>query len=197
MFGERYQPRKTIQPLSPVRSTVGIAFGLRGGMNSAIVMLSCRRDDPARTLFVRHEWEQEVLDFDTMAKELETIRKLYRPVLTVGYYGGKDDEKIFRTLSIRLGQHVEPAPADAIAPTQFLVTDFRSGRLRAKPESMVVRDAKAAIWRDGVPDQTGILAALRCADWGQQQFRQKKRKDAAARTAEMMKEQRRRISRPY
>lgn len=186
-----------LKPPPPMRSTTGVCFGMRGKLASAIVVLSCRRDDPTRRLFVRHEWERAELDFDAMAAELKKIRELYRPALAIGYLGGRDDEKVFKTLSIRLGQNIDPAPGDAVAPTQFLVTDFRSGRLKAKPDSLVVRDVQLAIWRDGTPDQTGIIAALRCADWAQQQYRQKPALKATEKNAAILRDRNRRMSRPF
>lgn len=186
-----------IDPRAPMRSTTGICFGLRGKLTTAIVVLSCRRDDPSRTLFVSHEWEQAHLDIDALALELRHVRETLRPVLTVGYYGGRDDEKVFKVFSVRLGQHIEPAPGDAIAPTQLLIDDVRTGKLKARPGALVLRDAKLAIWRDGTPDQTGIIAALRCASWGAQQYRQKPPRTAEQKNAAALKEQRRRMSNPF
>lgn len=154
------------------RYTAGIALGLRPGINSAVVVIGCKRDDTARTLYVVHEFERDVFSADTMAEALKVARELYRPVVTVGFYGGRDDEKVFRVLSIRLGQHIQPAPGDTIAPMQLLVDDVRTGRLKVRADSLVARDAKAAIWRDGVPSSTGILTALQCAHWGAQQYKQ-------------------------
>jgi len=184
------------------RATLGLCLGLRGGISSAVVVVACKRADPARTLYVAHEWEQKTLDVDAIAAAIKHARDEYHPVYSVGYYGGRDDEKIFKVLSIRLGQYIEPAPGDPTAPTQLLVDDFRSGRLRARADSLTVRDAKGAIWREGVPDQTGVLAALRCAHWAAQQYRnveaqRKARVTGEQRTAAMAKERRRRMERPY
>jgi hypothetical protein len=184
----------------PYRSTMGLCLGMRGGLASAIVVVSVKRTDPARTLFVTHEWEDPHLNLDVIAAALLHARTTFHTVLTIGYYGGRDDEKIFSTLSVRLGQHIEPAPHDNTAPTQILIDDFRVGRLKARPDSLVVRDAKAAIWRDGVPDQTGIIAALRCAHWAAQQYRVvggKTQITGEEKTAALAKERKRRMENPF
>jgi len=148
---------------------------MRGRLSSAIVVLSTGRSDTARTLYVRHEWEKKAFDVDSIAEALADARQRFAPALTISYYGGRDEDEVFRVLSIRLGHHIKTAPNDPTAPTQMLVNDFRTGRLKARPDSLVARDAKLAIWRDGVPDQTGILAALRCAHWAAAQYRPKPR----------------------
>ena len=180
------------------RCTMGLCLG-HSKLTTAIVVVACRRTDPARPLFCVWEWESPVLDFDEVARQLKIARAEYRPVLTVGYQGGRDDEEVFKVVSVRLGQHVEPAPGDQVMPTQFLIDDFRCGRMKLKPGGIVERDVKAAIWRDGTPDQTGPIAALRCADWAAQKYRQRDRK---ARTADekngaALKERARKMQFPY
>lgn len=157
--------------LPALRSTMGLCLGLRPGLSSAIVVVSVKRTDAARVHYVTHEWEEKILNVDNIAAALEVAQKAFHPVLTVGYYGGRDDEEIFKTLSIRLGRHVKPAPHDETAPMSLLIDDFRSGRLKAKGDSLVVRDTKTALWRNDTPDETGVLAALRCAHWAAQQYR--------------------------
>lgn len=185
------------------RSTMGVSLGLRGKLSSAIVVLSCRRNDPARTLYDVHEWEQpaDQLNIDQVAAALADARKKFHTVMCVGYYGGsRDDDKVYGVLSIRLGMHIEPAPHDPIAPTQLLVDDFRTGRLKAHADSLVARDAKAAIWRSGTPDQTGILAALRCAHWGAQQYRVIRPVETltpAQKSEKNRRERQRRLGSPY
>lgn len=181
------------------RSTMGLCLGLRGGLSSAIVVISCRRDDPARTLYVTHEWEQTSLNVDAIAEALSYARKTFHTVFTTGYYGGRDDEKTFKVLSVRLGQHIEPAPGDTIAPMQLLIDDFRSGRLKAKPDSLTVRDASSVIWRDGTPDHTGVMSALRCAHWSAQQYRQRLKKPTAPgdKVSAITKERIQRKERPF
>lgn len=155
------------------RTTLGLCLGLRGKLSTAIVVIACNRTDPERKLFVVHEFEREEFSADETAEALKVARHLHRPVCAYGYYGGRDDEKIFATLSVRLGMHLAPMPGDSTAPMQLLIDDFRQGRMKVLDDSLVVRDVKQAIWRDGVPDQTGILAALRAAHWGAQQYRQR------------------------
>lgn len=181
------------------RSTMGLCLGLRGGLSSAIVVLTCRRDDPARRLYVTREWEQPKLDVDGIAAELKAARADHHAVLTVGYYGGRDDDHVFSVLSVRLGQHIEPAPSDQIAPTQLLVDDFRTGRIKVRAGGLVERDVKGAIWRAGVPDQTGLIAALRCAHWGAQQYRYRgvKPKLADQKDGARMRARIRRQERPF
>jgi hypothetical protein len=65
-------------------------------------------------------------------------------------------------------------PEDLIVSTQLLADDFRSGRLRAEPTSMVARDAALVIWSEKagrmIPNASGyhsdVLDALRYAHWG-------------------------------
>lgn len=181
------------------RTTLGLCLGLRGKLSTAIVVIACRRTDPERKLYVVHEFEREEFNADETADALKVARQLHRPVCAYGYYGGRDDEKVFAVLSVRLGMHLEPMPGDSTAPMQLLIDDFRQGRLKARDDSMVVRDAKGAIWRDGVPDQTGILAALRAAHWGAQQYRQRLKKTPTVheKTMAAQKERRRRQENPF
>jgi len=179
------------------RSTMGVCLGLRGGLNNALVVVSTHRNDPKRTCYVAHEWEESAISFDNIEAAIRNARDRFHTRFTFGYYGGRDAEKILRILSIRLGHHIEAAPEDPIAPSQVLIDDFRTGRLKAKPDSMVVRDAQHAIWRNGTPDQTGILAALRCAHWAAQQYRPKILPTQDQKRAARDKQRKKRMERPF
>lgn len=181
------------------RSTMGMCFGWRGLMN-ALVVLSVRRTDPMRTTYVTHEWEDQMFNVDRMAAAMRDARSRFRVTAVMGYHGGRDDEKIFRTMSVRLGMHVEPAPHDVIPQIQLLIDDFRTGRLKARVDSLVARDAKGAIWQEETPGQTGILAALRCAHWVAQQYRPLKSAAVLSpegKTYANQRERRRRLENPF
>lgn len=179
------------------RSTMGVSLGLRGLLTSAVVVLSVRRDDPTRTHYVAFEWEEQGAHFDNIAAALAHGRKTFRTRYTFGHSGVREEEKTIKVLSVRLGHWIEPAPVDATAPTTTLIDDFRAGRIRARADSLVARDVQAAMWRDGLPDQTGIIVALRCASWAAQMYRARKvvTREEKEKAAEV--ERRRRLERPY
>lgn len=182
------------------RSTMGLCLGMRSGLDSAIVVESARRSDPARTGYVTFEWAIPILDIEQIAATLRETRKAFRTVYTVGFYGGRDDEKVFSTLSVRLNHHIDPAPHDSVAPLKILIDDLRNGRVKVKKDSLVARDAQKTFWREGVPDDTGVLIALRCAHWAAQQYRPKLTKaprTAEEKTADMEKQRRRRMETPF
>jgi hypothetical protein len=184
----------------PWRSTMGLVLGVRGGMTSSIVAVAWRRDDISRALYAVHEWEIAGLNLDAIAAELKHVREMHHPVITVGYHGGREDEKVFEALSIRLGQYVQQMPGDQVVPTKTMAADFECGRLKAPEGGLCARDLPNVIWRDGVPGQTGPIAALRCAYWGALQWRIKKampRKSPEMEAVERRSEARRRAARPY
>lgn len=181
------------------RSTMGVCLGFRFGFSTAIVVLSCRRDDPTRKLYVTYEWEERHCSMDDAAAALAFARKTYHTVLTVGFHGGRDDQNVFQTLSMRLGHYLEPSPQDDIVALKLVIDDMRSGRLKFRPDSLVARDARAAVWRDSSPDQTGVLVALKCAHWGSQKYRQRLKPvlTGAQKTAAMARARRRKVEAPF
>lgn len=186
------------------RCTAGLCLGVRGGLNSALVVLARDRTDSNGTLYVVSETEfTKALDVEAMAAALKLARDEFHPVMTVGYYGGKDEDEIFKTVSLRLGQHICPSPNDVIVPMQLLVDDFRSGRIKAREDSIVARDVEIAIWHDGTPSHTGILTALRCAHWAAMQYaragKQRARPSLTGeeKTAAMNRERIKKMERPF
>jgi hypothetical protein len=188
------------QQMGPWRSTMGLALGVRGGMASSIVVMSWKREDITRELYAVYEWEDASLNLDRIAAALKFARETYHPLITVGYHGGREDEKVFETLSIRLGQYVQQMPGDQVVPTKTMAADFECGRLKVPEGGLCARDLPNVIWRDGVPGQTGPIASLRCAYWGALQWRIKKampRKSPEMEAVERRSEARRRVARPY
>lgn len=177
-------PEELDRSVSVWRTAMGLDLGFRD--KSAIAVVAWRREDADRRLYVVHEWEQAELNVDQLAAAVGAAVHRWRPSVVTADHGGHAAQAILKTLSDRLGVDLSLKPGDLVTSTQLLADDFRAGRLRALPTSLVARDAALVTWAEVggrlLPNARGyhsdVLDALRYAHWGARHWAAKAPKPA-------------------